>query len=169
MELAGSTYLFALAGIAMAFVSFSTIVLVIRRTLGASLTPFQWLLTRFFVECGFLAALFSFVPPLLVLFGLPHRQIWQISSALLVLSVTAYWIAFYRRRRAVTTEPPPLRIKVNAILSALVTIGLLLNVVGTVSAPGPGLYALAVTYVLLQAVQVFLLALDDFIKTPMPT
>src|SRR5215213_6614340 len=44
IELPGSTYLYALAFVAAAFVGFSSIVVVIRQTIGATLSRFQVLL-----------------------------------------------------------------------------------------------------------------------------
>ena len=70
MELPGSNYLLALATIAISFVSFSTIVVVFRQSLGAGLSEFHILLVRFFIESGLIAVFFSLVPILLGLLGL---------------------------------------------------------------------------------------------------
>jgi hypothetical protein len=75
IELPGSTYLYELAFLAIAFVGFSSIVAVLRQT-GSQLSKIQILLTRSYIEHGLLIAGLSILPMLLNLFGLPYVLMW---------------------------------------------------------------------------------------------
>jgi hypothetical protein len=82
MEIQGAAFLYALAAAAMAFIGFSAIVVIIRQTLGAGLSPFQLLLTQVLIEHGFVVFFFSLLPLLLALFGISHESVWRIPAAL---------------------------------------------------------------------------------------
>jgi hypothetical protein len=164
MEIEGATYFYALAGVAMAFSAFSAIVVVIRQTFGVALTAFQLLLTRLLIEHGFLVALLSFLPMLLALFEMPHRLIWQISSATTAASIS-YWSIDYAVRRypAVRTRRHPAFVWVNMAISGCVVVILICNTLGFPFSPQVGFYALGVSWILIQGGDVFLLSFGSFL------
>jgi hypothetical protein len=164
MEIEGANYFYALAAVAMAFSAFSAIVVVIRQTLGAALTPFQLLLTRVLIEHGFLVALLSFLPMLLALFAMPHKLIWQISSAATAASLS-WWSIDYALRRfpAVRTKRHPTFAWVNYSISGCVVVILVCNTLGFPFSPQVGFCALGVSWILIQGGDVFLLSLGSFL------
>jgi hypothetical protein len=156
IELPGSTYLYALAFVAAAFVGFSSIVVVIRQTIGVTLSRFQVLLARTDIELGFIVVGLSLLPMLISLFNLPHSLVLRGSSAVAAL-VLIFWLAFfaYRYRRA-TSATLPVSAWLHLALAAAVVIVLAVNASGYVTEPQIGLYALALSYVLAEAVDTFL-------------
>jgi hypothetical protein len=156
IELPGSTFLYALAFVAAAFVGFSSIVLVIRQTIGATLSRYQVLLARTDIELGFIVVGLSLLPMLISLFNLPHSLVLRGSSGIAAL-VLALWLAFfaYRFRKA---TPATLLISawLHLAFALAVVIALAVNASGYLKEPQVGLYALALSYVLAEAVDTFL-------------
>ena len=75
MELPGSTYLYTLAGISVSFVGFSALVIVLRQTFGGTMSRLEILITRIFIQLGFIVAASAMLPNLLWLFSLSHPPI----------------------------------------------------------------------------------------------
>jgi hypothetical protein len=91
MELPASGYLYTLALLAMTFVGFTAIVMIVRQSLGNSLSRYDALAARFFMVWGFVIAYSAMMPPLLAMFDVRHAVIWGASSAvggLLLLSLS---------------------------------------------------------------------------------
>jgi len=82
MELPNSAYLYTLALIAVGFVGFSAIVLILRQTAGAALSPLDTIVARLFMTRGFTVTYLSLLPMLLAAFDLNQSEVWRISSAL---------------------------------------------------------------------------------------
>jgi hypothetical protein len=82
MELPGGPYLYTLAALAMTFVGFTTIVLILRQVLGRELTPFDALLAHIYMELGLLVSIGSMLPSLFAIWGLPQITVWRLSSAI---------------------------------------------------------------------------------------
>jgi len=156
IELPGSTYLYALAFVAAIFVGFSSVVVVLRQTIGTTLSRFQVLLARTDIELGFIVVALSFLPMLLSLFNQPHSLVLQVSSGIAALVLTL-WLAFfaYRYRKA-TSAPLTASTWLHLALAVTVVIVLAVNASGYVTEPQVGLYALALSYVLAEAVDTFL-------------
>src|SRR5215207_3170440 len=105
IELPGSTYLYALAFVAAAFVGFSSIVVVIRQTIGVTLSRYQVLLARTDIELGFIVVGLSLMPMLISLFNLPHSLVLRWSSGIAAL-VLLLWLAFFAYRYRDATSAP---------------------------------------------------------------
>ncbi len=162
----GSEYLLALAAIAMAFVAFSVIVLVLRQIAGGALTAFHTLLVRYTVECGLITTAFALLPVLLGLTELPHTVVFRISSGVLAAVYLIYAVHYVRRRRRVMPGPVPTRFFTIGILSILVDVGLWLNAGDILFNATVWPYALAVTWILVQSGIVFLMTFDIFLQQP---
>ena len=80
MELPSSAYLYTLALLAMTFVGFTAIVMILRQSLGGPLSRFDTLVARFFMAWGFLITYGAMLPPLLAAFELHHPLVWRASS-----------------------------------------------------------------------------------------
>jgi hypothetical protein len=139
MEIQGAAFLYALAAAAMAFIGFSAIVVIIRQTLGAGLSPFQLLLTQVLIEHGFVVFFFSLLPLLLALFGISHESVWRISSGV-AAAVISSWILYYyvRRYPAVRSKPHPLFAWINFAIASVAMLSLLGNAAGTFYQPQAG-------------------------------
>lgn len=164
MEIQGAAYLYALAAAAMAFSAFSAIVIVIRQTMGASLTPFQLALTRVFIEHGFYVAFLSFLPMLLAIFEMPHVLTWRICSAAAALILGAWHLDYaFRRYPAVRKKRHPRFAYVNWAVTSLAVLVLICNAAGFPFHPHVGPYALAISWILFQGGEVFVLSLGSFL------
>jgi hypothetical protein len=165
MDLTGAGYFYALAALAMAFVGFTSIVVVLHQTTGRPLTPFQVLITRLFAELGLMATVFAMLAPTLALFGLREILVWRISSTIM-LAVMVPWLAFYplRRRVAVPGEKFPARGHIMNAFGTIVVILLCMNVFGSPFAPGPGPLALAALFVLAYATVSFFWTYTTFLR-----
>jgi hydrogenase-4 membrane subunit HyfE len=165
MELANAGYFYALAALAMAFVGFSTIVVVLRQGTGKPLSRLHVLFTHLFVELGLMATGFAMLAPTLAVIGVGGDLVWRISSVIM-LAVLIPWLMFYglRRKAAAPKEPLPLRYWVMTILGTVVVAGLALNVIGSPVHSGAGPLAIAVIYVLAFAAVAFLATYSLFLR-----
>jgi hypothetical protein len=165
MELAGSTYLLALAAIAITFVSFSTVAVVLWQAQGAALSAYDALLLRLFMVSGLIATVFSLIPPLLALFRIAPPLLWRVSSLFFGLLLLWREIYFFRRHTRVAPGRMPASNYLLYGMSALVVLGLLVNAI-VLPEPGPGLYALAATWWLVNSVISFIMVLGRLLQPP---
>jgi hypothetical protein len=165
MELPGSAYFYALAALSMAFVGFTSIVVVLHQSTGKPLSPFHVLITSLFVELGLMATAFAMLGPTLAVFGIRELLVWQISSAIM-LAVLVPWLMTYpmRRTAAAPNERLPLRWYIMTMLGTVAVVALGLNVVGSVIKPGPAPLAIATVYVLSYASVAFLRTYSAFLR-----
>jgi hydrogenase-4 membrane subunit HyfE len=165
MELPGAGYFYALATLSMAFVGFTSIVVVLHQGTGKPLSPFHILITRLFVELGLMATAFAMLAPTLVICGIRLDLVWQISSAIM-LAVLVPWLVLFpiRRKTAAPNERLPLRWYTMTILGMVAVVALCLNVVGSVINPGPAPLAIATVYVLSFAMVAFLRTYSSFLQ-----
>jgi len=163
MELPGSSYLFNLAVISITFVAFSTIVVVFREAQGAGLIEYEIVLLRMYLVSGLEATVFSLLPPLLGLFGIAPVWVWRVSS--LAFALVLIWRGIYFMRRQTRFERRRL-IDFLYIVYFITILGLLINALGLFIEPNPGLYALAATWLLVNAIITFILSLDRWLHPP---
>ena len=163
MELPGSSYLLNLAVISITFVAFSTIVVVFREAQGSGLVEYEVILLRMYLVSGLEATVFSLIPPLLGLFGIAPLWVWRVSS--LAFALAMIWRGIYFIRRQSHFERRRL-IDFLYFIYFVVILGLLINALGIFIEPNPGLYALAATWLLVNAIIAFILALERFLHSP---
>jgi len=165
MELPGSGYFYAMAALAMAFVGFTAIVVVLRQGTGKSLSPLHVLFTSVYVELGLMATAFAMLAPTLALCGLQEDLVWRISSAIMVVILAPWFVMFpIRRKKAAPKERLPPRFYIMFSLATLVVIALCLNITGSLFHPGPGPLAVAMVDVLSIASVVFLRNYSSFLR-----
>lgn len=152
MELPGSAYFYAVAGLSMAFVGFTSIVVVLHQTTGKPLTPFQVLITRLFTELGLMATGFALLSPTLAICGIRESLVWKISSVVMLI-VLVPWLVTYpiRRKAAAPDESFPLRGYIMNVIGALAIIALCSNIIGAPLDSGPAPLAFATIFVLAYA------------------
>lgn len=149
MELVGAGYFFALAALSMAFVGFTSVVVVLYQSTGKQLSPFHILLTRLFVELGLMATAFAMLAPTLAVCGFSTDQVWQISSAIMLATLVPWLVVYpFRRRVAAPDETLPLRWFVMTGLGVGVVAFLFLNMTGWLVESGPGPLAISTVFVL---------------------
>jgi hypothetical protein len=163
MDIPGSNYFLALATISITFVAFSTIVVIFRQSQGAGLMEYEVVLLRLFLVSGLEVTVFSLLPPLLGLFGMPPLWVWRVSS--LAVAIIMIWRGIYFLRRQSHFERRRL-IDFLYLAYTVAILGLLFNALGIFVEPGPGLYALAATWLLVNAIIAFILSLDRFLHPP---
>ena len=166
MNIQLTEYLLALAALSLSFVGFSTIIVALRQALGSSMTPFDVLLVRHFIEIGFLVTLLSLLPAMLNVAGLDAASAWRLSSALAALLTSVFFGSYPRQRRRIPgVGPMPVRVNVNLSITAVAVIGLILNVGGWFFKPSATPYIIAVTWLLVQSGLVFLQTLPLFLES----
>jgi hypothetical protein len=165
MEFPGAGYFYALAALSMAFVGFTSIVVVLHQGTGKPLSPFHILITSLLVELGLMATAFAMLAPTLAICGLRTDLVWQISSAIM-LAVLVPWLVLYpmRRRKAAPKEKFPPRVYIMTILGTVAIIALGLNLVGSLMDPGPAPLAITTIYVLSFATVAFLGTYSQFLR-----
>jgi hypothetical protein len=161
MELAPTTYLFALASIATTFVGFSAIIMTFRQTSGAGLSPLDAWITLVFIQLGFLVTAGSLSPPLLELCGVPSSLIWRLCGGAVGAVVVVFAASYPPRRRAVSEERTPLFVWIELSLLTGSTVILLGNAVGRPLPPNPGSYSVGLTGILFTAGFGYLYALGS--------
>jgi len=133
----------------MAFVGFTAIVVVVRQGTGKPLSKFHILLTKLFVELGLMATAFAMLAPTLSICGIGETLVWQLSSAIMLVTLVPWLIAYpLRRRKAAPQLRFPLRGYIMTTVGIAVVAALGLNIVGVLFHPGPGPLTIATIFVL---------------------
>jgi hypothetical protein len=158
VELPGAAYFYTLATIAITFVTFSSLLIILRQTIGAGLTAYDSTVTRFFMQLGFIVIAGALLPPLFALCEIPVPAIWRLSSGftgVIALIRLATWPT--QRRRVLDRDAPALSI---LYMAGGIFAGILLvsNAVGFPWPPAMRLHALGVTLMLFSTGAAFLLS-----------
>jgi archaellum biogenesis protein FlaJ (TadC family) len=163
MDLAGSTYLYALATVSITFVGFSALLLVFRQSMGGALTRYEMYFTFSFIQIGFIVTAGALLPPLLALYGLSQEVVWRISSIAIAIPVVWFVASVPARRRAATGRPIPAFVWRLVAVQLLAGLALVLRAVGTWSDSGAAVYASTLTTILFASGIAYLLALSVFL------
>src|SRR5690348_11423672 len=104
MELPNSAYLYTLALIAVGYVGFSAIVLILRQSAGGGLSSLDTIVARLFMTRGFMITYLSLLPTLLAAFDLSPSAVWRISSVLAGVSLVVMHVGYQVLRGWITGE-----------------------------------------------------------------
>jgi hypothetical protein len=153
-----SGYLYAIAAAGMSFAGLSVLTMILRQMLGGQMTKFDTFVARSWIQLGFLVTLGAILPPLLALLEVPAPMGWRISGGVMAIMLGGFAFTFPRRRLA--TKPTPLPMPVMTFVAALDLIALVLAANATIVPVEhlPGVYAAAVTAILVDAAMWFLFA-----------
>ena len=110
MELPNAAYLYTLALIAIGYVGFTAIVLILRQSLGGALSSLDALVARLFMVRGFVITYLSMAPMFLAGFELGPTKVWQISSAFAGLTLIVVHVGYQLLRARITGKPTPLHL-----------------------------------------------------------
>lgn len=145
----GADYLFALAAVAIAFVGFNAIIMVIRQTLGERHSRYAFMVAKNISEIGFLVVCSAMLPPLLNLLGVAPELLWRVASIAAAVPLTATSYTYPGRRRAATGATMPWALRAANTVAVLDVAVLVSNAAGWPFPSSAGVYAAAVSAILL--------------------
>jgi hypothetical protein len=136
---------------------FTAIVVVLRQGTGKKMSVLHQLFSSIYAELGLMATAFAMMAPTLALCGVQESLTWRISSAVMLITIVAWFVCFpFRRKRAAPRQELPLRFYAMVALGIGVSAALFLNITASLFEAGPGPLAIATVYVLVVASVVFL-------------
>ena len=160
-----SDYFLNLAQVAIGFVGFSTIAVVLREMIGTPLDRYQTLIVRFVVECGLAATIYALGGVLLAMIGLTPPLQWRIASAALGVFGLAYPLHYIYRRRRLKPGPLPSYAVTIFLATMVVDAVLWLNALTPIFHFSAGPYAIGVTWLLAQAGIILLNTFSEFLRS----
>ena len=107
MVVAGADLLYVLATLAVTFAGFAVLLLAIRQTAGAPLSPLDHFLARTVVGHFFWIAAGALFPPAIGLFAFATPWVWKASALLFGLPMLYVLLTYQRRRIAATGKAAP--------------------------------------------------------------
>jgi len=158
------TYLYTLASLSVTFVGFSALVIILRQTMGGEMSKLDILITRIFIQLGFIVAGGAMLPALLQLFALPPPLVWRVASVAAAVPSFLFAATYPRRRRAASGMPIPVVIWVDVAILASCAVVLACNAGGLGFAPNGPLFAAALTGIFFLAAWAYLQALHLLLR-----
>jgi len=158
------SYLYTLAAMAVTFVGFSSLVIVLRQTMGGEMSKLDVLITRTFIQVGFLVAGGALLPALLTLFHLEETATWRLASAMTSVPVLAFAVTYPARRKWASGVRTPPVVWIDALVILGCALLLACNALGAVVASGPGPYTAALTGVLFVSSWAYLQAVNTLVR-----
>ena len=159
--------LLMIAEVGMGFVGFTMVVVTLRMTTGAGLTPFQRLLTRFYVETGLLAIALAALPAALVAVFGDTLMVWRVSTYA-CLAVVAFYVPMYIRRRLRTKEAFPLTSLLVLVGYGIAIVLLILTATELFWLPSLAVPLSFVGWVLGSSALIFVMMLGQFLEEGSP-
>jgi hypothetical protein len=153
-----SGYLYTIATVGMTFAGLSVLTMILRQILGGRMTKFDSFVARMWVQLGFITTFGSILPPLLILFGPPAPIVWRISSGVMAVILGSWALTFPRRRHAVNPTRLPLQVVIFLLAMNIAALALAANAIVVPGELLAGVYAAAVTAILIGAGMLFLFA-----------
>jgi hypothetical protein len=164
MAVSASTYLFALATISITFVGSSALVIILRQTIGGEMSRLDVLVTRIFIQLGFIVAAGALLPPLLMLYSLPPDLTWRVSSLAAAVPSFLFAVTYPHRRHAASAVPTPVLIWIDVLILLVAAMVLAWNASGVGIEPSAGPFAAALTAILFLSGWAYLQALNILLK-----
>jgi hypothetical protein len=153
-----SAYLYTIATAGMTFAGLSVLTMILRQMLGGRVTKWDSFVTRTWVELGFMTTFGSILPPLLVLFEAPAPTAWRIPSGVMAVILGSWALTFPRRRQAINPTRLPLQVVIFSLAMDIAALALAANAIVVPGELLAGIYAAAVTAMLIAAGLLFLFA-----------
>jgi hypothetical protein len=149
-------YLYTIATVGMTFAGLSVLTMILRQLLGGQITKWDSFVTRTWIQLGFMTTLGSILPPLLILFEAPAPIAWRIPSGVMAVILGSWALTFPRRRHAVNLTRLPLQVVLFSLAMDIAALALAANAIFVPGALLAGVYAAAVTAILIGAGMLFL-------------
>jgi hypothetical protein len=153
-----SGYLYTIAAVGMTFAGLSVLTMILRQMLGGQMTKWDSFVTRTWVQLGFMTTFGSILPPLTMLFETPAPIAWRVSSGVMAVILGCWALTFPRRRLAANPTRLPLQVVIFTLAMGIVALALAANAIVVPVARLAGVYAAAVTAILVGAGMLFLFA-----------
>jgi hypothetical protein len=153
-----SGYFYTIATVGMTFAGLSVLTMIFRQLLGGQMTKWDSFLSRTWIELGFMTTFGSILPPLLILFEAPAPIAWRISSGIMAVILGSWTLTFPRRRLAANPTRRPLQVVIFSLAMVIAALALAANAIVVPIERLAGVYAAAVTAVLIGAGMLFLFA-----------
>ena len=151
-------YLYTVATVGMTFAGLSVLTMILRQMLGGRITKWDSWVTRTWIQLGFMTTFGSILPPLLILFAAPAPIAWRISSGVMAVILGSWALTFPRRRHAVNPTRLPLQVVIYSLAMDIAALALAANAIVVPGGLMAGVYAAAVTAILIGAGLLFLFA-----------
>ncbi|MFZ1171801.1 MAG: hypothetical protein WBG16_24145 [Bradyrhizobium sp.] len=149
-------YLYAIAAVGMSFAGLSVLTMILRQMLGGQMTKFDSFVARTWFQLGFMITFGSILPPQLALLEVSTPMVWRISSGLMAIILGWWALTFPGRRHATNPTPLPMQVITFVAAMALIALALAANAIAVPVGHLPGVYAAAVTAILIGAALLFL-------------
>ena len=153
-----SGYLYTIATVGMTFAGLSVLTMIFRQLLGGQMTKWDSFVSRTWIELGFMTTFGSILPPLLILFEAPAPIAWRISSGIMAVILGGWALTFPRRRLSVNPTRLPFQVVMFSLAMDLAALALAANAIVVPGERVAGVYAAAVTAILIGAGMLFLFA-----------
>jgi len=151
-----SGYLYTIATVGMTFAGMSVLTMILRQMLGGQITKWDSFVTRTWIQLGFMTTFGSILPPLLILFGAPAPIAWRVSSGVMAVMLGSWALTFPRRRQAVNPTRLPLQVVIFSLAMDIAALALAANAIIVPGELLAGVYAAAVTTILIGSGMLFL-------------
>ena len=151
-------YLYTIAAVGMSFAGLSVLTMILRQLLGGQITKWDSWVTRTWIQLGFMTTLGSILPPLVTLFEAPAPIAWRVSSGVMAVILGSWALTFPHRRHAVNPIRLPLQVVTYCVAMDIAALALAANAFVVPGAFLAGVYAAAVTAILVGAGWLFLFA-----------
>jgi hypothetical protein len=151
-------YLYTIAAVGMTFAGLSVLTMILRQMLGGQITKWDSFVTRTWVQLGFMTTFGSILPPLLMLFEVPTPLAWRIPSGVMAVILGSWALTFPRRRQAVNPTRLPAQVVIFSLSMDIAALALAANAIIVPAGLLAGVYAAAVTAILIAAGMLFLFA-----------
>jgi hypothetical protein len=152
-------YLYTIATVGMTFAGLSVLTTILRQILGGQMTKWDSFVMRTWIQLGFMTTLGSILPPLVTLFGAAAPIAWRISSGIMAVILGSWALTFPRRRQAVNPTRLPLEVVIYSLAMDIAALTLAANAIAVPGGLLAGIFAAAVTAVLIGAGMLFLFAI----------
>jgi hypothetical protein len=149
-------YLYTIATVGMTFAGMSVLTMILRQMLGGQITKWDSFVTRTWIQLGFMTTFGSILPPLLILFGAPAPIAWRVSSGVMAVIFGSWALTFPRRRQAVNPARLPLQVVIFSLAMDIAALALAANAIVVPGELLAGVYAAAVTAILIGSGMLFL-------------
>src|SRR5215469_2407205 len=146
------------------FVGFSSLVIVLRQTAGGEMSQLDILITRTFIQLGFLVAGGALLPALLTLCHLGELATWRLASAVTAVPALIFAVTYPVRRRLASGERTPPTVWIDALIILGFALHTSSNALGVVVVSGPGPYTAALTGVLFSSAWAYVQAVNTLIR-----
>jgi hypothetical protein len=163
MELPATSYLYTIAILAMTFIGFSAIVMLLRQALHGKLSRLDLLIAQVYMEFGLMISVGAMLPPLLMFWELPPTMAWRGSSGLLAIPILAFAATYPTRRRRASHQPTPLYVRINVSIVYLIGLTFLIVATGALPERSAAVFLSALTAFLLFAVSAWLRVLNPIL------